>query len=199
MFNWVTSLIDSVGYGGVFAGMFLENIFPPLPSELVMIFSGATAANTDLNIFLVIIVGALGSTVGLLPWYYLARSMGEEKIVHFVRRYGRWLAITPKDLRKAHHYFERYKEKLLFTGRFMPAVRTLVAIPAGILKVRVHTVLIFGFLGTLIWDAILACIGFFIGNNAEPIVHIIDIVTYVIFGALILWYVYRVITFHKKS
>lgn len=195
MFTWITELIHSIGYIGVIVGMFLENIFPPIPSELIMMFSGAAAVDGKLNIILVIIAGAVGSTLGLIPWYYLARSLGEKKVKIFAERYGRWLAFTPDDVSKAHTYFEKYKEKILFIGRFLPAVRTFVAIPAGIIKTPLKIVLFYGFFGALVWDGTFGIIGYFIGSHAGPIIHVIDTITYITFGIIILWYFYRVIIF----
>lgn len=198
MFEWATSIISQSGYLGVVFAMFMENIFPPIPSELVMLFAGASAGQGDLNIILVIIAAAIGSTLGLVPWYFLGKWYGMERMKELADKYGRVLTFSGGDVQKADDWFKKHGKIAVLVGRFLPAARTFVAIPAAIMKMDLKVFLLFAFLGSLLWDGIFGAVGFYVGENSEGIERYLNIGTYTILSIALMWYVYRVITFRKK-
>jgi membrane protein DedA with SNARE-associated domain len=200
MLDWATGIIESSSYFGVMLGMFLENIFPPLPSELIMIFSGATAGKGDLNIVLVVIAGSIGSVIGLLPWFYLGKWFGKKRLKKLADKYGRVLTFSGSDIEKTDTWFENHGKKIVFFGRFLPAIRTLVAIPAAITEMKLWKFSLFAFLGSLVYDGAFAGIGYFLGDNdTKQLEKYVDIGTYIVLGLVVMWYTYRVIAFKKKS
>jgi membrane protein DedA with SNARE-associated domain len=199
MESWITSTIESLGYAGVVMLMFLENLFPPIPSEVVMPLSGYTAAQGQLSIIGVIIAGTAGSVLGAVFWYYVARRLGEERLKGWTRRHGRWITLGPKDVDKADDWFDRYGGWVVFFGRLVPTVRTLVAIPAGIFEMKLWLYLVLTTAGSAIWTAALAVLGWWLGSSWQTIGSYIDPVTYVIMAAIIALYIYRVITFDSSE
>ena len=123
MFDWITALLDSSGYFGVAALMFLENVFPPIPSEVVMPMAGFLVQQGHLNAFGVVLAGSLGSLAGAYAWYWAAIRIGDRRLRRFIRRYGRWLTLSESDLDKTISWFARYQNRAVFFGRMVPAVR----------------------------------------------------------------------------
>ncbi len=195
MFEWPTNVIEKSGYLGVVLGMGFETVFPPLPSELVMIFAGASASTGKLNIFLVILAAGVGSTIGLLPWYFAARLYGKNRLKQLADRYGRILTIEGRNIETAHGWFDRHGKIMVFCGRCIPALRTLVAIPAGVLKMKLKTFLLWAFLGSIAWDGIFAFVGYRLGEKPQ-LEHFVNISTYIFLGIALAWYIYRVVRFY---
>ncbi len=163
MFEWATGIIEQTGYLGVVFAMFLENIIPPLPSELIMLFAGAGAASGDLNIFLTILAGVVGSALGLVPWYYAGKWYGQKRLKRLADRYGRLLTLAPHDIEAADDWFKRHGKTAVFFGRFLPAVRTLVAIPAGIMGMPLGTLIVVALFGSAVYDGAFAVAGYYAG------------------------------------
>lgn len=199
MESWITSTIESLGYAGVVLLMFLENLFPPIPSEVVMPLSGYTAAQGQLSIVGVIVAGTFGSVLGALFWFYIARWLGEDRLKGWTRRYGRWITLGPKDVDKADDWFDRYGGWVVFFGRLIPTVRTLVAIPAGLFEMNLWLYLVLTTVGSAIWTAALALVGWWLGSNWDTVGSYIDPVTYAIMAAIVVLYVYRVVTFDASE
>ena len=195
MESWITSTIESFGYAGVILLMFLENLFPPIPSEVVMPLSGYTAAQGQLSIVGVIVAGTLGTVLGALFWYYVARWLGEDRLKGWTRRHGRWITLGPRDVDKADAWFDRYGGWVVFFGRVVPTVRTLVAIPAGLFGMNLWFYLMLTTVGSAIWTAGLALLGWWLGSSWKQVGTYIDPVTYAIMAGIVVVYVYRVITF----
>ncbi len=199
MFEWITGLIEQSGYLGIAFAMFLENIFPPIPSELVMIFSGGAASGGGLNIFLVILVAAIGSTLGLVPWFYAGKLYGQERLITFADRHGRFLTFSGDDVKSAEKWFYTHGKKITMASRALPGVRTFIAIPASIMKMDIKIFLAYAFLGSLVWDGIFGFIGYYVGGNAGALMVYVDIGTYVALIGVAAWYIYRVISFKENT
>ena len=199
MESWITSTIESLGYAGVIVLMFLENLFPPIPSEVVMPLSGYTAAQGQLSIVGVILAGTFGSVLGALFWYYVARWLGEDRLKGWTRRYGRWITLGPRDVDKADDWFDQHGGWIVFFGRLVPTVRTLVAIPAGLFEMNVWLYLGLTTAGSAIWTAALALVGWWLGANWDAVHTYIDPATYAIMGAIIVVYIYRIVTFDTSE
>jgi membrane protein DedA with SNARE-associated domain len=199
MESWITSTIESLGYFGVIFLMFFENLFPPIPSEVVMPLSGYTATQGQLSIWGVIAAGTFGSVLGAIFWYYVARWLGEDRLKRWTRRHGRWITLGPKDVDRADDWFDKHGGWVVFFGRLVPTVRTLVAIPAGLFEMNVWFYLLLTTVGSAIWTAGLALLGWWLGSSWSSIGTYIDPVTYVVMAAIIAIYIYRVITFDSSE
>lgn len=162
--NWVINTMESMGYLGIGLLMFLENLFPPIPSELIMPFAGFTAANGKLELIPAILAGIIGTMVGALPWYYAGKLVGEPRLRHLADRYGKWVALSGEDIDKANRWFNRHGAKAVFLCRLVPGVRTVISLPAGINEMRLTPFLLFSTLGTTLWVTLLTAAGYLLGK-----------------------------------
>jgi membrane protein DedA with SNARE-associated domain len=165
MFEWITNIITRLGYAGVAVLTLLENIFPPIPSELVIPLAGFVAAGGDLNLVTVILAGSCGSLAGATIWYAIGRSIGERRLRTWVSRHGRWLTLGARDVDRAQAWFKRHGNAAVFYGRLMPGVRTFVSLPAGFARMRLLPFLLYSALGTAIWTSALAYAGVLLQAN----------------------------------
>lgn len=195
MFDWIQSFLAQTGYLGIAALMLLENIFPPIPSELIMPLAGFTAKQGGFNIVWVVLAGTAGSVSGALLWYYIGRRLRGERIRSLAARHGRWLTLCPDDLDRAQRWFDRHGLAAVFIGRLIPAVRTLISVPAGISNMPLGRFIIFSSLGSLIWTAMLAGAGYLLAGNYEAVATYLNPVSNAVVGVLVFWYLYRVIRF----
>jgi membrane protein DedA with SNARE-associated domain len=184
MLRWIEDLINSLGYIGIALLMFLENIFPPIPSELIMPLAGFTASRGELSLIGIVIAGTLGSVIGQLPLYYLGRLAGEERLKQWADKYGKWLTVSSDDIDKAKDWFERHGSKAVFFARLVPTVRSLVSIPAGFAGMNLLTFLAYSTLGMGIWAGVLAYLGYILGENYELVEQYMSIITYIVGGVL---------------
>jgi membrane protein DedA with SNARE-associated domain len=160
-------LIDSLGYFGVFLLLFIENIFPPLPSELIAPFCGYMAARGELNLTAVIAAAVLGSMAGQMPWYYAGRILGKKRVLSLSAKYGRWLTVTPHEVDRVFGWFDRFGAASVFFGRMIPAIRAVISIPAGIAAMPLGKFLAYSLAGTTIWMGGLTYAGYRLGQNYE--------------------------------
>ena len=161
----IQNVIASLGYIGIVLVMALENVFPPIPSELVMPLAGFMAHSGTFSLWGVIIAGMVGSVLGALILYYFGAWANETIIRRFVRRWGRYALTSEADLDLALSYFNRYGEAVIFFGRLIPIVRSLISIPAGMSRMPMPKFLFYTVLGTTIWSAILSYAGWFLNEN----------------------------------
>ncbi|HYE80218.1 MAG TPA: DedA family protein [bacterium] len=195
MAEWVTGMMEKGGYLAIVLLMFLENLFPPLPSELIMPFAGYTAARGDMRLWLVILAGSIGSLLGALLWYYIGRWVGLERLKVWAGRHGRWLTMGPAEVEAADAWFDARCGKAVFIGRLIPAVRTLISVPAGIAGMPRGPFLLYSGLGTLLWTTGLAYTGHALGTNYTRVAEYVDPIAHGVLGLLVVIYLYRVITF----
>jgi membrane protein DedA with SNARE-associated domain len=160
-------LIDSLGYFGVFLLLFIENIFPPLPSELIAPFCGYMAARGELNLPAVIVAAVIGSMAGQMPWYYAGRILGKKRVLALSAKYGRWLTVTPHEVDRVFGWFDRFGAASVFFGRMIPAIRAVISIPAGIAAMPLGKFLAYSLAGTTIWMGGLTYAGYRLGQNYE--------------------------------
>lgn len=195
MFDWITGFVESAGYLGIALLMLIENVFPPIPSELIMPMAGFSAARGELSIVLVIVAGIVGSVLGAVFWYFVGKWIGVERLKGLSRRHGRWLTLSPDDIEKAESWFARYGGVAVLIGRLVPAVRTLISVPAGIAAMPFGRFLLFSTFGTAVWTAFLALAGYFLAERYEAVESYLNPVSNAVLGGLVLWYAYRVWTF----
>ncbi|RNF28060.1 alkaline phosphatase [Massilia aurea] len=199
MFDFITEFMQSGGYLAVFALMALENIFPPIPSELIMPFAGFVAARGDLNVIGVLVAGTAGSVAGALPWYYAGKVYGKERLEKFADKHARWLTVTHGDIEHAMESFEKHGRKVVLFGRLIPAIRTLISVPAGLAGMPMGQFLLYSTVGSLVWTGILTGAGYMLESQYERVAHYVDPVSKAILIGLFGWYLYRVATFKKRA
>ena len=178
--EWVLSIMEKLGYLGIAFLMFLDNIFPPIPSEIIMPSAGYTASKGDLTLMGVIIAGSAGSLIAAMILYWIGRKIPEQHLFTFIKHYGKFLRIRVTDLEKALGWFNQHGHKIVFFGRMIPAVRSLISIPAGMSKMPFGKFMTYSALGTIIWTTFLACLGFYLGENQEMMSTILSRIGYVI-------------------
>lgn len=165
MVEWISNLMSSMGYWGIGLLMFLENLFPPIPSELIMPLAGFTVAQGKMNFVLAIAAGTIGTMVGTYVWYYLGRLVNNQRLGIWANRYGKWIGVTDKDIDRVNNWFNQHGRKAVFLGRMVPGIRTLISLPAGMNQMPFTTFTIYSTAGTLIWTAALTGAGFLLGEN----------------------------------
>ena len=183
--GWITRLVGAGGYAGVVFLMFLENVFPPIPSELVMPLAGFATARGELNFFGVIAAGTLGSVLGALPLYALGRRANEGRLVRWADAHGKWLGVRGDDIRKADAWFDRHGGWAVLLCRLVPGVRSLISIPAGMAQMPLVPFLLYTALGTAAWTAALAWAGRLLGDHYERVARYIGPASWVVVGALL--------------
>lgn len=200
MENWIIQIIESLGYAGIALLMFLDNVFPPIPSEIIMPSAGYTASRGQLQIIGVILAGSLGSIFAAAVLYWVGRKISHERLFKWVDRYGRYIFIRRHDLKKALNWFEKYGHRIVFFGRMVPAARSLISIPAGMSRMPFGKFMLYSSAGTLIWTTFLACVGFYFGENQEFMMMIMHRVGYIILALTLIfcgWWFYK--KFYKKN
>jgi membrane protein DedA with SNARE-associated domain len=172
----------AAGYGAIFAAMFLENLFPPIPSELIMPLGGFYVQQGKLAFLPVVLAGLLGTVLGALPWYGIGRLVNEERIEHWLDRHGRWIGISPQELHRSRNWFHRHGTALVFWGRLIPGIRTLISVPAGIEMMPLVPFLIWTTAGSLIWTLLLTMAGLLLGESysnvelwIEPVAKLVKV------------------------
>lgn len=188
--EWILMVMDKLGLVGVALMMFLENVFPPIPSELIMPAAGFAAAIGELSLISVIIAGTIGSVLGALPLYYLGSRLDETRLIRLTERYGKYLLITPKDIVSAQAWFDRHSKTVVFFGRMIPAIRSLISIPAGMARMSLLPFLMLTAMGSMIWSALLAYAGFVLGANYEKVGIYIESVSHYVVLLMVLIFSY---------
>ncbi|MDN3563303.1 DedA family protein [Paeniroseomonas aquatica] len=199
MFDWIVGLVEQGGYLGIALLMLAENLFPPIPSELIMPLAGFSAAQGKLDVVLVVLSGTVGSVLGALAWYCLGRWLGPDRLRRFADRHGRWLTLSPVEVDRARAAFARWGVPAVFAGRLVPAVRTLISVPAGIAAMGLGRFLVWTTLGTALWAIFLAGLGYLLQEQYQAVASWVNPVSNAVVGALVLVYVYRVVTFRSQK
>ena len=179
-----------IAYLTICLAMFLENIIPPIPSEIIMPLGGFFVYQQKLNFYILVFWGLLGTILGSLPWYYLGRLVNEKRISNFLEKKGKYLGISSSDLSKSKRWFDKYGVSLVFWGRLVPGIRTLISVPAGIELMPLRKFLIWTTFGSFIWVALLTYAGYLFGENYPIIETYLDQIKYVIKPILILIFLY---------
>ena len=154
-----------IGYGTILLAMFLENLIPPIPSELIMPLGGFYVSQGQLDFFPVVLAGLIGTVIGAMPWYGIGRLVNEEKLEKWLEKNGRWIGINPQELARSRKWFNRYGVSLVFWGRLVPGIRTLISVPAGVELMPITPFLIWTTAGSMIWTLFLTITGFYLGDS----------------------------------
>lgn len=196
---WIKDFIESYGYIGVFLLIALENIFPPIPSEVILTFGGYMTLDTSLNVTGVIIASTLGSVLGAVILYRIGNFLDVERFDRIINRYGKLLRLKKEDLYRANAWFNKYGIWTVFLCRFIPLIRSLISIPAGMANMNFSLFLIFTTIGTLIWNTVLIHLGASLGENWELITEKMDNFSTIIYGILIILLILGMVKFIRKS
>lgn len=196
--DWITQGIERGGYLGIFLLMLIDNLFPPIPSEVIMPLAGYVAARGQLTFVGILLTGVAGSIAGALLLYAIGRWIGVHPIRRFAANHGRWLTLSPAEIDRASAWFARHGWTAVFVGRMVPGVRSLISIPAGVAGMPLAPFLAATTMGTVLWTGLLAAAGYLlaenylaVGNWIEPLSNGIVILAFAV-------YVYRVATFKKQ-
>lgn len=198
----LTKLITSYGYVAVFAFMTLESCLIPIPSEVTMTFAGFLSGMGYLNIWITILIGALGNLIGSLLAFWLGKKMGEEWIRQAIRKWGKFILIHEKDFDKAVAWFDKYGQGITFGSRLLPIVRTFISLPAGIAEMDIKLFSLFTFIGSLVWSGVLAFLGLKLGQNwnaVEPYFRKFQYVIIAGFVILVVLYIWKHIRKDNKE
>ena len=194
MSDWIIGLITDWGYFGIFMLMVIENIFPPIPSELIMPFAGYAAADGQLNTLGVVIAGVLGSVLGTLVWYLAARMLGIERFRRLCNFFGRVATISERDIDMAVDWFDRYGMWAVLIGRLIPAIRTLISVPAGLAAMPFWRFLVITSIGTTVWTGFLTACGLVLHEGYHIVEAWVDPVSTGVVILAVVIYIYRFIT-----
>ncbi|MHC9532432.1 DedA family protein [Dellaglioa sp. L3N] len=199
----IIDLISQHGYLGVALLIAIENIFPPIPSEIILTFAGFMTLSSNLEPIGLILSATIGATIGALILYSIGRFLSTDRLNQFfASKYGSWLGLKPTHIAKATEFFIKYENRAIFLGRFVPIVRSLISIPAGITKCKLRYFIPLTFLGTLIWNTVLIYLGAFAGNAWAQVAATVDIFATVV-GIILLILsflgIYKLITLNKNK
>jgi membrane protein DedA with SNARE-associated domain len=198
MSEWVIKLIEQTGYVGVFLLMFLETVFPPVPSEVIMPIAGLGAARGQMTLWGVILSGTAGAMFGNFFWYLLARVIGIDRFRPFIERHGRWLTLDWYDVEKAERLFGRFGGVVVGGGRMLPTIRSVVSIPAGLLQMRLKTFLLWSSLGTAAWSSALALAGYLLGQQFGDIEKVVGPLSVAVIALIVAAYIWRQLTWRHR-
>ena len=198
---WVENIISTGGYPGLYFVMFLENVFPPIPSEVVLPLAGSLSLTGRFSIPLITIVGMLGSLTGAFLFYGLGKWLGEERVRNFIGKFGKYALLSVDDFDKSKDWFNKYDEWVIFFSRMVPIVRSLISIPAGVAGMNLPKFSIYTILGTALWSFILSYAGRLLGEQWPVITDFINtyqnVVLAVALVVVVVFVVYRLL--HKRK
>lgn len=200
MESFIIDVMNSWGYIGIFLLIMLENVFPPIPSEIILTFGGFMTISSDMTIVGVIVASTLGSLIGACILYYIGKLLNKERLIKIVEsKYGKLLRVKPKDIESADNWFDQKGNITVFFCRFIPIVRSLISIPAGMSNMSILKFIIYTISGSLIWNAVLIYVGAFAGDKKDIILEFIDKASYVILFLLIVAFIAFVVWIFKRK
>ena len=200
MQQFILHIIEQFGYFGVFFLILIENVFPPIPSEVILLFSGFFSTYTNLNVLYMIVASTLGSFLGAIILYYIGKIFNKERLKKIVKgKLGKILFLKEKDIDKADEWFDNKGNKSVFFCRFVPIVRSLISIPAGMSEMLMVKFIIYTVCGSMIWNTVLICLGYKLGDNWEYVLTILDNYQLIVIVILIIVFGYVIIKFYRKK
>jgi membrane protein DedA with SNARE-associated domain len=202
MQSWITDFMEQFGYLGIFLIIALENVFPPIPSEVILPFGGFMTTYSGLTIPGVVVAATAGSVLGAVILYGIGRLLDVKRLERIVDRFGHILRVNKEDIHKADTWFDKYGYWTVLFCRMIPLVRSLISIPAGMSNMNFLLFLLFTTIGTLIWNVILVSVGAALGESWEDITHFMDIysnIAYTVIGAGIIIFVIIYIRKKRKA
>lgn len=200
MQQFILHIIEQFGYFGVFFLILIENVFPPIPSEVILLFSGFFSSYTSLSVFYMILASTLGSFLGAIILYYIGKIFNKERLKKIVNgRLGKILFLKENDIDKADEWFDNKGNKSVFFCRFVPIVRSLISIPAGMSEMPMGKFIIYTICGSMIWNTVLICLGYRLGSNWGYVLTILDKYQMLVIVILVIIFGYVIIKFYRKK
>ena len=199
MENFIIEVMNDFGYIGICLLIMIENLFPPIPSEVILTFGGFMTIDSNLTVLGVIIASTVGSMAGAFALYYIGKILNKDRLIKIVTsKYGKLLRVKPKDIESADNWFDKKGNITVLFCRFIPVVRSLISIPAGMSEMPILKFSIYTLIGSTIWNTVLVCVGAFAGNYKDKIISMIDSASHIILILIIVVFVIGVIWFYKK-
>ena len=190
--NWVQDVINQFGYFGVALLVVIENIFPPIPSEIVLPFAGFVAqqgsagvAQSDTSVIGMMIAATIGSVVGALILYVISSAIGPERLRAFVQRFGRWFGVKQTDLLRAEAWFDRRSFVAVLVGRCVPLIRSIVSIPAGFRRMKLTSFILLTAVGSAVWNIALIGTGALLGDQWERVGEYVGVFQWLVIAAIL--------------
>jgi membrane protein DedA with SNARE-associated domain len=200
MQDLMIDFVNNYGYFAIFILIYIENIFPPIPSEVVLLSGGALTVITDMNVLGTIIYATIGSLAGAITLYTVGRAISKESLVNFLNgKIGRRLKLKPESIDKAQIWFMKYQEKAVLICRCIPIVRSIISIPAGFAKMNVPKFILLTLIGSLVWNTVLVNLGALFGEAWEKVLVYYTGYQYLILGAIAVGFIYLWVKFRKKK
>lgn len=184
MENWITEIMEQYGYLGIMLLIMIENVFPPIPSEVVLTFGGFMTTRSDLTVPGVIVCATVGSLLGAVILFGVGRVFKVERLEMFVDRWGHVLRVKTEDIRRADAWFDRYGYWTVLFCRVVPLLRSLISIPAGMSGMNFGLFLLYTTIGTLVWNTVLVWLGSVIGESWEEIVEVMDVYSNAVYALI---------------
>ena len=194
----ITDFISKWGYTAIFILILLENVLPVVPSEIILTFAGLLSVKSHLSIWTLLIIATIASFIGLLILYYICRLISEEKLYRFVDRHGKWMKLKSKDLKRANDWFKKYGAWAVFLCRFVPVLRVLITIPAGIIRMNVIQFTTLSLIGTTIWNFALILLGRLLSDSFDALMNGIHTYSRIMYVIIIIAFIYFVIRYLMK-
>lgn len=198
MQEWIIQIMNQFGYIGIALLIAIENIFPPIPSEVILTFGGFMTTYTSMNVWLVALFATIGSVIGAIVLYGIGRLLTPQRLAWIIDKWGRILRIKKQDIKKAEKWFNRRGSLTVFFCRFIPIVRSLISIPAGMAHMNIGKFLLYTTLGTSIWNIVLVYLGAYAGANWECILKYMNTYSNIAVAVLAVVGIVFVIWFIKK-
>lgn len=199
MFDLIVEIIAVTGLLGVAVLMFAENVFPPIPSEVIMPLAGFAAARGDFSLEALVLAGTLGAVAGAWVWYEVGRRLGMDRVRRWSSAHGRWLTVSTEDVDRAAAVFRRHGASAVLLGRLLPTVRTLISIPAGVTEMPIRLFLVWTTVGTAVFTFALAYAGYRLQAHYDRVDAWLNPVTTGILAIAALAYVYRLVTYRRRT
>lgn len=199
MTQWILDVISAGGYWGILLLMALENIFPPIPSEIIMGLGGINVAHGRMTFWSLLIAGTIGSTLGNYAWYMVGARLGHERLRPFITRHGRWLTMDWADVEGMIAFFQRHGHWVVFGLRFSPLMRTMISLPAGMARMHRGQFILYTALGTTIWNIILIGAGYYLGRNFAQIERYTGPITIATIAIILIVYLWRVVRWRYRK
>ncbi|EZX17808.1 hypothetical protein V070_02320 [Staphylococcus aureus C0673] len=199
MESWITSVMEQFGYFGIALLILLENVFPPIPSEVILTFGGFMTTKSDLTVLGVVVASTIGSVGGAVILYWIGRILNVERIERIIEKWGKYLKLTKEDVRKADAWFDKYGPWTVFFCRFIPLIRSLISVPAGMSGMNQWLFLVLTTIGTLIWNLVLVLVGAKVGDNWHQIVNYMDVYSHFMYAVIAIGIIVFIIWFIRKK
>lgn len=200
MQDFVISFMNQFGYIGIMILIAIENVFPPIPSEVILSFGGFMTTYTNLKIPYVILCSTIGSVIGAIVLYFIGKLLNKERLIHLVSgKLGKIIRLKPNDIEKADQWFDRHGNIAVLLCRFVPLIRSLISIPAGMSDMPFKYFILFTIIGTTIWNTVLVILGSVMGENWTRIIELFEQYKHFILALLCITFIICIYVFYKNK